>query len=283
MDLATWVIQFAQNAVAVEADGALAHDIVRFLFKYLPPAPSAVPHVTFRLTPAEAGEGLYLTEGEHPLCDAAPAGVAAEILLGQAAYQLIVDSRSGLAFHAAAVSWRGQGVLLPGAISAGKSTLTAWLLTQGFHYLTDELVFCLPQTQSLQAFTRPLNLRSAARPALQRFLDLARPIERGLSHPTGELIPPEVFSPLPVLNEAPLRLIFFPTYQPGSELRLERLSKAQTGSALMQCLVNARNLPGHGFPYIAQLAQSVPAYRMVYSDFEQLDRPLKDLLPAECP
>ena len=44
-------------------------------------------------------------------------------------------------FHAAALTWQSRGILLPAFTGAGKSTLTAWLLGQGFSYLTDELAF----------------------------------------------------------------------------------------------------------------------------------------------
>jgi hypothetical protein len=47
----------------------------------------------------------------------------------------------------------------------------------------------------------------------------------------------------------------------------------------MQCLINARNLPDHGFPEITRLARSVPAYKMTYANFVQVE-PHIDLLLA---
>jgi hypothetical protein len=46
----------------------------------------------------------------------------------------------------------------------------------------------------------------------------------------------------------------------------------------MTHLINARNLPEHGFAQVARLARKVPAYRMTYSSFAQLRAPLQDLL-----
>ena len=46
-----------------------------------------------------------------------------------------------------------------------------------------------------------------------------------------------------------------------------RLTPANTGLLLMKSLINARNLPSHGFDQIALLARKVPAYTIAYEDF----------------
>jgi hypothetical protein len=82
------------------------------------------------------------------------------------------------------------------------------------------------------------------------------------------------------LSEPPLGLIVFPRYLPGSDLALRPLSKAQAGLALMECLVNARNLPGHGFSEIARLARRAPAYKLNYADFDQIGERIEMLLQS---
>ena len=62
-------------------------------------------------------------------------------------------------------------------------------------------------------------------------------------------------------------MVFFPHYRADAEFCLEKLSAAQTGMALMSCLVNARNLSGDGFPATVELARKVPAFRLMYPDF----------------
>ena len=47
----------------------------------------------------------------------------------------------------------------------------------------------------------------------------------------------------------------------------------------MECLVNARNLNGHGFNEATRLAREVPAYRLTYSSFSQLGNRLEEILP----
>ncbi|MFN8459219.1 MAG: hypothetical protein U0401_31980 [Anaerolineae bacterium] len=101
------------------------------------------------------GETL-LYRGDYP-------AVAAELLLGDSCHHLADRSQGGLLLHAASLTWQDRGLLLPGTSGAGKTALTAWLLSQGFGYLTDELVFVPWGQNSVRALTRPLNLKRPAR------------------------------------------------------------------------------------------------------------------------
>ena len=122
----------------------------------------------------------------------------------------------------------------------------------------------------MQPFPRPLNLKRPARPVFVDQLDFENPDCQILSTDTTDLIPPTLFSPNTTLSEPPLRLIIFPHYQAGSNFELQQLSKAQAGLELMQCLINARNLPDHGFSEITRLTRTVPAYKMTYASFSQV-------------
>jgi hypothetical protein len=73
-------------------------------------------------------------------------------------------------------------------------------------------------------------------------------------------------------------MIFFPRYRADAEFLLEKLTPAQTGMAMMACLVNARNLPGDGFSATVELARRVPAYSVTYPDFEGVVGTLTGLL-----
>jgi hypothetical protein len=87
----------------------------------------------------------------------------------------------------------------------------------------------------------------------------------------GEIVPPTCLGNGAVIEQAPIDRMIFPRYQAEGEPVIQRLSKAQAGLALMECLVNARNLPEHGFPEIVRLAQVAPAYRLIYSHFAQIE------------
>jgi len=72
-------------------------------------------------------------------------------------------------------------------------------------------------------------------------------------------------------QQPPVSMILFPHYQADGEFDWQVLSPAQTGLELMQFLINARNLPAHGFGEVARLARKSKAYKFTYSSFDQIE------------
>lgn len=280
----TRLISFAGSALEIEYEGALPAKIIDILYRFIPAQSQFSPRLAYRLTIETSSGRLQLYRGETRLYAGESAGVAAELLLGDSCHQLAAHSHTGLLFHAAGLSWQGQGLILPGASGAGKTTLTAWLLTKGFGYLTDELVFVPWQTNAIHTFPRPLNLKRPARAVLQNHLDWAKYEADILSTGYADLVPPQLLTQTSPVAQAELGLILFPRYRPGATFELRPLSRAQTGLALMQNLINARNLPQHGFSEVAHLtAGPISAYQLTYANFEQIERHLahfSDLLPT---
>jgi hypothetical protein len=274
----TRLISFAGSTVAIEHDGAQAAHVVAFLYRHVPHAGAGAPHVTFRLLSGGESGRMVLYRGERLLYDGDSAADVANLLLGDSCHELADQSHDGLLFHAAALARRGKGLILPGTIGAGKSTLAAWLLARGFDYLTDELVFVAPGAGGFQAFTRPLNLKPPARAILQRQFDFEGQSRQLFSGSQFDLVPPSLINPRSRMSEPDLSLILFPRYLSESAFELQRLSKAQAGLELMQCLVNARNLPDYGFSEITRLARKAPAYQMSYAGFDQVGEAVETML-----
>lgn len=272
------LVSFAGTAVSVEYDGPRAAGIVDFLYRYAPAKGQIPPYVTYRLTLSNRPARLELCRGDTRIYEGESDVAAAELLLGDSCHHLAKHSNGGLLFHAAALAWDNKGLLMPGRIGAGKTTIAAWLATRGLRYLTDELVFVPESADSMQTFTRPLNLKHPAEIVLQDHIDLDRRVDLTLRDSYSCLISPALLGPADTPDETPVSLIIFPHYRPGSDLALLSLSKAQTGLALMQCLVNARNLPDHGFPEITRLARVAPAYHMRYGSFGQIEGQVETLL-----
>ncbi len=288
----TRLITFAGSTVGVEYKGAAAARIVDFLYRDIPPAACPGPAaITFRLLSDDNSDHLRLYCAETLLYEGDAAAQAADALLSQSCHQLASHSQGGVLFHAGAVAGPdyGKGWLLPGGIGSGKTTLTAWLLSKGLNYLTDELAFVPDEAETMEimemeTFARPLNLKRPARAALRGHFDFEQHADRMLSTSAGDLISPEALQPVQAARLAgapgavPLSAIIFPHYRADSAFVWRPLSKAQAGLALMQCLVNARNLPEHGFPQISRLARMVPAYAMTYAHFDQIEEQLEDLI-----
>lgn len=264
------VISYANSTVKINCSGRPEKDLTQFLFKYLPECDTYQPHVQFWLSRCQDKQFcLYL--GDELLIKSSNAATVAEKLLGDTCYHLVDKSHGGLLFHSAVVGWNNRGILFPGESGAGKSTLTAWLLSQKFTYLSDELAF-IPHKSPLRihAFTRPLNLKQPSRHVLESLLPKNHLTEI-ISNSRIWLIPPHLFNHTPSVSEISPQLIVFPHYQKNVSFEWHKLSAAQAGLALMKCLVNARNLPNHGFSAVVELTKTVPAYMMKYSDFRQIE------------
>ncbi|MCB9077896.1 MAG: hypothetical protein H6631_09910 [Anaerolineaceae bacterium] len=302
-------ISFAGTTLAIGYHSLTAARIVELLYQHIATDNAGPARLTYRLCSDEVTARVQLYRDETLLYEGHCTGSVAELLLGDSCYQLAAHCRTGLLFHAAALSGRGCTLILPGISGAGKSTLTAWLINQGFDYLSDELVFVPWQTNTIQAFPRPLSLKKPARSVLSHYLDFEKQADHILSSDYVDLVPPTLFtstscgafpprevsngnskdSPQSILSnckpgpsgkcgDSPL--LIFPRYQRHSAIEWQPLSKVRAGLALMEHLINARNLPGHGLTEAARIAAAMPAYRLIYADFVQLRGQLESLLSS---
>lgn len=274
------VVSFAQSAVTIESEGARADRIVDFLFRDTSSDDRIMPHVELRVAEPIRPEKLAVFQDYASMYESESDAELAEFLLGDVTVHLADKSHGGMVFHAGALVWNGFGVLVPGSIGAGKTTMTTWLVSRGLDYLTDEMVWVPEGTNAIHGLTRPLNIKKPSRVVLQDVFDFEKHAAEILSSDRIDLIPPTALKPDNVLSTPRIGLIVFPKYQPHGELEIQQLSKAQTGFALLETLVNARNLTEHGFHEAARLAQLAPAYRIRYSHFEQIREPLENLLAS---
>ena len=198
-------------------------------------------------------------------------GAIGSWLLHLTTRELAAHSRGGLLLHAAAVASDGLCILLPGPTGAGKSTLTAYLAGRGFRYMTDELTFVADGSTTVEAFVRPLKLTTDGAAALKNQNRLQIREAEMLVGPSDVLVAAGAPTSSPPLAQARLGGIVFPRYQRRGRLHVERLSPAQAGFRLMECVLNGSALPDHGFGDVARLANAVPSYELRYSSLDQLD------------
>lgn len=275
----THLVNFVGRSVAIEYADPEIKDVLSFLYGDMPERDADAPHVTLRIERDANNETWALHNGERRLYHGESLEGLANVLVGETIHHLTDKSDGGMALHAAALSRDGRAVILPGKSGAGKSTLSTWLARRGFNYLTDELVFIRNSSRTVEYFTRPINIKQWGLSALDNEFDLDAHADDTLVSNQVTMIPPQLLNPDNRLEPARVELILFPLHQADVELELLRLSKAQAGLSLMECLVNARNLNGHGFNEATRLAREVPAYRLTYSSFSQLGNRLEEILP----
>jgi hypothetical protein len=277
------LLPFAGSAVVIEHDGPAAAGVVEFLFAaHLagdPPRDEPIP--TFTLGPGDGSERLSLLQNGTRIYEGFGRGVAAELLLAHASRSLAEHSSGGMLLHAAALEWNDAMVLMPAGIGGGKSTLTLWLASRGFRYLTDEMVFVPQGGGPPRPFLRPLSLKHPSRPVMEGSFDFSGNADQVLPSAESDLIHTSCLNPGSAEGTLPLKAIIFPRYSPDGEPSFEMLTPARTGHKIMQSLVNARNLLDHGFGDAVALAKSAPGYRAAYSRFDQIATSLDETLGVQ--
>ena len=260
-------LSFGDSSIEIVTHEDTTADMVEMLFKGVPSEGSHPPHV--RLEISQDRDGDYrLSRDEKKIYHGDSLAALANSLMDTSIYNLADKCSSGMLFHAACLSWKGKGIIMPAQSGHGKTTLSAWLLANGFDYLTDELVYMPLESRKAMCFGRPLNVKYGASEIIENLLGDNRDDDSIIRGPVAMLVPPRLIRSGNRAVEPEVSMIFFPRYRADTEFSLEKLSPAQTGMAMMSCLVNARNLPGDGFRPTVELARKVPAYSITYPDFD---------------
>jgi hypothetical protein len=255
---------FACNKVGVSFEGGRAVAIGQFLFDKWRKEAADGP-VRFKLV--ETPEGFELWDQGKKVFSNPCQAEAAEYLQAKATQALLENGQGGIILHAACLSGGDRAMILPAQSGSGKTTLSAWLACRGYSFLADDVVMLPWDQQRVVPLTRPLQLKGESRAVLSPYFDCQAHQAKLYQNDRFCLIPPGLLGQPPQVRHPRLALLVFPKYEAGSPFKLSALSPANTGLALMECLVNARNLPGHGFSQAVKYAAQTPARSLVYSDF----------------
>lgn len=219
----------------------------------------------------EVGRGLYTVRlDKDVIVSSVSAGLAVEVALDQLVRGLITDVDDAVVLHAASVAWGDRAVLVAGPTGAGKTSIAGWLVSRGFGFLSDE-VAVLDAERKVSTFPRPLLTKSADSPIIE-----ALRTSVGADH--AAIGPGAAISiPGSKAHEFPVGLLVFPQFDVASSLRVSALSAGQVLLRLMECNLNARNLPDHGLGILKRVAAQVPAIRLTYRGFDELENVLDHL------
>ena len=261
---------FANSAVTLSYSEGRPAEIVDYLFSRVVTSRDMEAHIELSLG-EDGTHRLIFKEGGDPSLMTDSISRMAEWVVSRVGFHLADKSQGGALFHAASVHWHGRALVMPGKIGAGKTTLACWLVAHGFGYLSDEFTFIPSGEDRLSAFPRPLNIKPSGLRAVEPYLQKDGKCEDILEGKSSSLVPPERFSSQEVLSQARPGMILFPNFQIGSRFRLEQLAASEAGLALMQTILNVRNLSGHGLPETARLVNHFPVYRLTYAGFGQLE------------
>jgi len=273
------VIQYAGKAVTVVFNHPAIEELLeRIIYPF--PAPvtqESIFTIQVELTHAPQPTYRILLDG-RPVYQSTNQVDFLEILLSKICYQLAYDSKDGLLLHAGGLGYRQIGILVPGGIGFGKSTFTAWMVAKGCDYFSDEFVYFPWESNQMISFYRPLHLKKPSHQILNPYIKDQTADHLFLCGSHSDLVNPILFNSDNHYDQPPIQLILFPRYQAGGQFTWEELTPAAAGLELMQFLINARNLPEHGFGEVTRIARNVKAIKFSYSAFEQIEDILMDVI-----
>jgi hypothetical protein len=188
-----------------------------------------------------------------------------------------LDGSEHLILHAGGIEHDGVGVVFPGAMEAGKTTLTAGLLRTGLGYLTDEGVAVDRATLRIHPYPKPLSIDRGAWPLFPE-------LEPSADLPTDAYkagqwqVPATDIRPNVLGNSCSIGVIVFPTYEDGSEMLIEPLRR---GEALVELAKNTYKFDVQGsaaLDVLAEVVRPAACYRLTTGDLDAAIRAVTELL-----
>ncbi len=265
LDYPCYTAGLGEACSEIEYSGDEARELLNLLFCDFPRSEGPVLSRRFGVVFAGSPARMSLWLGEKQIYFGESKQLLAQFLMNEILYDCIISNTSNQAIHAAAISSGGKGLLLPGKSGSGKSSLAAWLTASGMNYLTDELAF-LSRKGFIHPMTRPICLKQPSYEALQKRLSIDETnVLRGQD---GAMIPHRLLNPMWNASTPRLDAIVFPTFVKDHPTTLTEISTARSCLKLMECHVNARNLPGHGFSEIAAITRNISSYELTFGSYD---------------
>lgn len=176
-----------------------------------------------------------------------------------------------LLLHSGAVVKNKAGLIFPGESESGKSSLTTFMITKGYGYLSDELAVIDPSTGELRAFPKPLSIKDTS-----VFPILANRSSLWVGPPDGEIVDEEPVwyahaedvAPQPTEDSAPVRYIIFPRYDSTTAPSLQPLASDEAMRRLIENCVNLQRFGGEGLGILGNLLRGARAFSLTTNGLE---------------
>lgn len=205
-----------------------------------------------------------LSYGEHHIYTNSPLQAVSEII-----YQYTNFSPSIFLLHGAAVEYAGHAYLFVAATSNGKTTLTSYLTSNGFGYITDDCILLDRYTFNIYPCTTPLHLRKGGISILKEY-NISPDSIVPLCDPSFYryvYTPPNCVS-----NALPIGKIFFITIT-NKDNHIEEMNTIERMSSLLKSSLFEYPLNRQYIQFIAKLS-SIPCYKLSYSDMRYVSEVL---------
>jgi hypothetical protein len=265
------------HAVRVEVDdGSAAVHVGNLLrgFARTEADPSRTLRLTVRTAPADGAPTFSLHDGERVVAREATGSIAVRTLLWSL-NQLALGTCRYAVLHAGAVAWGAAAVVLPAPSEAGKSTLVAALVRDGFAFLSDEFAPLAVEDCRLRAYRCPLGLDAGS---FRLFPELRPHTPCALEDAEHWLVPIAGVAESAQGDRFAPRALIFPTYLAGGPATLTPLDAKDALALAANETLNLFELGRTGFATLCQVIRTTPAFRLTFDDLSQACAAVRDAL-----
>ncbi len=177
-----------------------------------------------------------------------------------------------LVVHAAAIEKHGRAIIMPAQPGAGKSTLTAALVSRGWRLLSDELTL-LTTTDHPQAIPvpKPINLKNASIKVISQFAPetILGPVVYDTAKGSVSHMKTPGDSVQRMREPAEPAFIIFPTFRANAQTSVSQLSKARSFLNIAKQCFNFHILGETGFKTLDKVVTNCQCFEFRYSDLEE--------------
>lgn len=186
-----------------------------------------------------------------------------------------------LILHAAVAEKNGLAVMFPARPGAGKSTLTAGLVSRGWRLFSDELaLLSLDEPQALTPVPRPINLKNESIAVIREFAprSIMGPVVADTNKGTVAHMRAPADSVYRGNEPASPGFIVFPRFVSGSDTTLVPQSKARSFMTMAQQSFNFHILADTAFAALDRVVSSCGCHELTYSNLGEAVYTLDDLV-----
>lgn len=270
---------FGEQAFLFQCSSVELKQLVEILFADFEKNRCAVQRETrYQLFTVKNSTTILLRQDEKHLYSGSSEYKLAYALMNDVIYHCIDHNSTQHAIHAGAVWSKDHCILLPGSSGRGKSTLTAWLVSKGYGYLTDELIF-LDNSGCVTPFPRPINFKVNESHISWMYHKGEFDKKKIISDENGSMIPHRFFNPAYKNQTHRVTNIVFPKYKKDAGLQFEAISPARSSLFLMESHVNAKNFANQAVSLVAAIVRNCKSYTLTYDSFDNLLSTIQTHIP----
>ena len=165
------------------------------------------------------------------------------------------------ALHGAAVEYRDKCFLLLAPTGSGKTTLTAYLTSNGFGYLTDDCILINRSDLTIFPFTTPLHIRNGGLQVLEQY-DTLPPVELLEEPPVFRRF---VYTPSNCISSPlPVAAIYF-IKRTADTNQLQTMPTTTRMTEMMKAPITDYTVDGDYLRFLSRLVK-LPCYQLCYHD-----------------